>query len=107
MNTLYFNATIQYQRDTFRKVACFDSSKHSTLMEATILKLTDVQIVPSNFDSSKSEVLVNHKTKIEVCRQLSFAYQKSTNDDGMGDKKKTVKEVENTPEYNKAKLIFL
>ena len=107
MNTLYFNATIQYQRDTFRKVACFDSSKHSTLMEAsnarTPLKLTDVQIVPSKFDSSKSEVLVNHKTKIEVCRQLSFAYQQSTNDDGMGDKKKTVKEVENTPEYNKVK----
>ena len=67
----------------------------------TPLKLTGVQIVPSKFDSSKSEVLVNHKTKIEVCRQLS--YQKLTNDDGMVDKKKTVKEVENTPEYNKGK----
>lgn len=64
-NNRYFNATLQIQRDTFSKVACFDPSKHSMLVEAsnarTSLKLNDVQIVPSKFDSSKSEVLVNYK----------------------------------------------
>jgi hypothetical protein len=55
-NSKYFNATVQIQRDTFSKVACFDVGKHSTLVEAsnakTPLKLNDVQIVPSRVDST-------------------------------------------------------
>lgn len=87
-NNRYFNATLQIQRGTFSKVARFDPSKHSMLVEAsnarTPLKLNDVQIVPSKFDSSKSEVLVNYKTEVEVCRELAFTYQRKEIDDTAG-----------------------
>lgn len=112
-NNKYFNATVQVQRDTFKKVACFDVMKHSTLVEAsqarTPLQLTDVQIVPSRLDSAKTEVLVNYKSRVEVSRQLSFSYQKSTEDDhdSAGEKFKTLKEVQNTPEFNKVFLFVV
>uniref|UniRef100_K1QWP4 Uncharacterized protein n=1 Tax=Magallana gigas TaxID=29159 RepID=K1QWP4_MAGGI len=53
--------------------------------------------------SAKTEVLVNYKSRVEVSRQLSFSYQKSTEDDhdSAGEKFKTLKEVQNTPEFNK------
>jgi hypothetical protein len=75
-NSRYFNATVQVQRDTFSKVDCFDVERHSTLVEAsnarTPLKLEDVQIVPSCIESFKTEVLMNYKTRVEVCRELYF-----------------------------------
>lgn len=109
-NNRYFNATLQIQRDTFSKVACFDPSKHSVLVEAsnarTPLKLNDVQIVPSKFDSSKSEVLVNYKTEVEVCRELAFTYQRKEIDDTAGEKTRTIQEIQNIPEYNKVTLYY-
>lgn len=104
-NSRYFNACVQVQRDTFSKVACFDVGKHSTLMEAsnarTPLKLTDVQIVPSRVDSSNTEMLINYRTKVEVCRELNFSYKKLTTDESAGEKKKSILDVQSTPEYNK------
>lgn len=104
-NSRYFNACVQVQRDTFSKVACFDVGKHSTLMEAsnrrTPLKLTDVQIVPSRVDSSNTEMLINYRTKVEVCRELNFSYEKLTTDESAGEKKKSILDVQSTPEYNK------
>lgn len=82
-NSRYFNACVQVQRDTFSKVACFDVGKHSTLMEAsnarTPLKLTDVQIVPSRVDASKTEVLINYRTKVEYMQGIEFLVSKINN----------------------------
>lgn len=82
-NSIYFNACVQVQRDTFSKVACFDVGKHSTLMEAsnarTPLKLTDVQIVPSRVDASKTEVLINYRTKVKYMQGIEFLVSKINN----------------------------
>ncbi|XP_061163774.1 uncharacterized protein LOC133187078 [Saccostrea echinata] len=105
-NSRYFNAIFQTERNEFNRAACFDVAKHSVLMDAsqahTPLKLLDVQLVPSRIDASKSEVLLNHKTKIEVCRTLNFNFKQSPNDDDKdGEKVKSLAEVQATPEHNK------
>lgn len=85
-----------------RYVACFDVGKHSTLMEASNaripLKLTDVEIVPSRVDAFQSEVLIIYRTKVELCRELTFSYQKLTTDKSAGEKKKIILDAQSTPE---------
>lgn len=103
-NSRYFNAVVQTKRNKFNRIACFDVSKHSVLTDEhkPPLKLSDVQLVQSRIDSSKSEVLLNYKTKIEVCRTLDFNYKKSPDDEGKtGEKVKTLAEVQAIPEHNK------
>lgn len=104
-NSRYFNAVVQTERNEFNRVACFDIGKHSVLVDAsstqTPLKLSDVQLVPSRLDASKSEVLLNHKTKVEVCRRLNFNFKKLPDEDKDGEKVKNLADVQATPEHNK------
>jgi hypothetical protein len=83
-NAKYFNAIVQTQRNEHNRVACFDIGKHSLLLEAsqaqTPLKFSDVQLVPSRIDSAKMEVLLNNRSKIEVCRSLNFNFKKPEED---------------------------
>lgn len=67
----------------------------------TPLKLTYVQIVPGRVDASKTGVFINYWTKVEVCRELALSYQKLTTDESAGEKKKSILDVQSTPEYNK------
>lgn len=104
-NSRYFNAIVQTERNEYNRMACFDVGKHSVLVDAstahTPLKLSDIQLVPSRIDASKSEVLLNHKTKVEVCRTLNFNFKKSPDDDKDGEKVKSLTDVQATPEHNK------
>lgn len=72
----------------------------------TPLTLNDVQIVPSKFDSSKSEVLVNYKTREEVCRELALTYQRKEMDDIAGEKTRTIQEIQNISEYHKVTIYY-
>lgn len=66
----------------------------------------NVQIVPSKFDSSKSEVLMNYKTREEVCRELAFTYQRKEMDDTAGEKTRTIQEIQNISEYHKVTIYY-
>lgn len=71
-----------------------------------LLKLTDVQIVPSRVDASKTEVLINNKTKVDVYRGLTLCWN-LTKEESVGEKKKSILDVQSTPEYNKVFVFVL
>lgn len=97
--TTFFDGYIQTDTNQYKRFVCFDKDKHDLLHLAASnkrpLKFTDVKEVPSRIDSTKTDILVNTRSKVEVAK-LDFMHSKKDKDDINA--RLTVQEIQKIPE---------
>lgn len=107
-NNSYFVGKLQTDTNVFKKMVCFDQSKHSSFHEATAaktpIKICNVRKVQSREDSAKVDVLVNAKSQMHVVRSLTFQHHA---DDNVDDENKSLADILHIPEKNKVIAFYL
>ena len=109
----YFDGYIQTNTNHFKRFICFDKEKHEVLHLAAVnqspLKLTEVREVPSRIDATKTDIIVNNRSKVEVGK-LDFMYTRKQEETNA---RLTVLEIQKVPEKNqvyinqiKSKVLF-
>ncbi|XP_033726298.1 uncharacterized protein LOC117315965 [Pecten maximus] len=107
-NNPYFEGTIQTADRQYQRLVCFDTNKHGTLQAAatskTPLKLSSIKQSPSRADSTKSDVVINQSSTLELkVRKLDFDHYAMKKQTGTTPTPiKTI--VEQIPEYNKVTI---
>ena len=108
-NRKYFIGMFQRSSSRYEKFVCFDKEKHGTLSAAcaahTPLKLVNTRSVPSRMDSTKTEIILNDKTAIEVARNLNFS-NKPYKQEKSASSITSLENLSTVAEYNKVLLSF-
>ena len=84
-NNLYFDGTIQIGRAEYQHFVCFDAAKQSSFSTTAMspVKLTDIQLVPSQRQAYVTDVLTKSQSTMEVKKSLAFPYKKQNKLDSL------------------------
>ncbi|XP_069109877.1 uncharacterized protein [Argopecten irradians] len=109
-NNPYFEGTIQTADRQYQRLVCFDVAKHGTLQGAatakTPLKLSNIKQSPSRSDATKSDVVINQSSTLELkIRKLDFDHL-AMKTETTGTTPMLIKTiVDQIPEYNKVAVV--